>query len=205
MRSSQLQQHTADDFGRFLKSWNQTPRAVGAVAPSGRLLAKIMATGLRSGARVLELGAGTGTLTTAILGSGVAAKDLTLVERDPQFVKILQRRFPTCRVLQGDAMALNELVDAEAGTFDFIVSGLRSRSASCSSGCVMRFGRVAACISSRTPAGVRSVASCGAPSGSSHRCSGWRLSTCRRHSSIDCDGSERPDLAVGDAWRHSET
>jgi phosphatidylethanolamine/phosphatidyl-N-methylethanolamine N-methyltransferase len=124
MRSSQLQQHTADDFGRFLKSWIQNPLAVGAVAPSGRLLAKIMATGLRSGARVLELGAGTGTLTTAILGSGVAAKDLTLVERDPQFVKILQRRFPTCRVLQGDAMALNELVDAEAGTFDFIVSGL---------------------------------------------------------------------------------
>jgi phospholipid N-methyltransferase len=124
MSISQLQRHTADDFGRFLKSWIQNPLAVGAVAPSGRLLAKLMATDLHRGARVLELGAGTGTLTAAILGSGVAPEDLTLVERDSEFVQILRRRFAACEVLQGDATALDALIGERAGTFDFVVSGL---------------------------------------------------------------------------------
>jgi phospholipid N-methyltransferase len=116
-------QHRPDDLGHFLKSWIQNPTAVGAVAPSGRLLAKLMATGLRSGARVIELGAGTGTLTQAILETGVRAEDLFVVEQNTQFLKILARRFPDCPLVAADALSLAEHVPGP-GTFDFVVSGL---------------------------------------------------------------------------------
>src|SRR5690606_17594442 len=48
---------------RFFLNWLQNPLTVGAVAPSGRELARLMTAGLAPGARVVELGAGTGTLT----------------------------------------------------------------------------------------------------------------------------------------------
>ena len=116
------QEHTPDDFGHFFRSWIRNPLATGAFAPSGRSLSRLMATGLAAGARVLELGAGTGTVTEAILANGVRAKDLYLVERNPQFVRILERRFPHCQVLPADALALQPQL--QAGSFDFVVSGL---------------------------------------------------------------------------------
>jgi phospholipid N-methyltransferase len=115
--------HTPDDLGHFLKSWIQNPTAIGAVAPSGRLLAKLMATGLGRGARVIELGAGTGTLTQAILETGVRAEDLFVVEQNAQFLKILARRFPECPLVAADALSLTEHVPGP-GTFDFVISGL---------------------------------------------------------------------------------
>jgi len=117
------QRHTPDDLGSFLKSWIQNPTAIGAVAPSGRLLAKLMATGLSRGARVIELGAGTGTLTQAILETGVRAEDLFVVEQNAQFLKILARRFPECPLVAADALSLAEHVPGP-GTFDFVISGL---------------------------------------------------------------------------------
>ena len=117
------QSHTSDDFGHFIKGWIRNPLAMGALAPSGKSLAKLMARDIGAGARVLELGAGTGTVTEALLTNGVAPTDLYLVERDPQFVKILQRRFPRCYVVVTDAVELDLPCEAD-GSFDFIVSGL---------------------------------------------------------------------------------
>lgn len=124
MRAPQLQDDRTVELGRFFKSWIQNPLAIGAVAPSGRLLAKMMAMHLRPGARVLELGAGTGTVTQAILDSGVLPKDLHVVEQHAGFVRVLQRRFPESPVIQADAMALAEQFRGAQGTFDFIISGL---------------------------------------------------------------------------------
>ncbi len=116
------QAHTPDDFGHFFRSWIRNPLAMGAFAPSGRSLSRLMATGVAAGARVLELGAGTGTVTEAILANGVRARDLYLVERNPQFVRILERRFPHCHVVPADALALQPQL--QPGSFDFVVSGL---------------------------------------------------------------------------------
>lgn len=124
MTRSRPHEHTSDDFGTFIKNWLQSPRTVGAVAPSSRLLARLMAKGLRPGARVVELGAGTGTLTQAILASGVRPEDLYLVEQNPQFVEILARRFPGCPILPIDATVLASHLGAAVGTFDFVISGL---------------------------------------------------------------------------------
>jgi phospholipid N-methyltransferase len=123
MSSPRARRHTSDDFGRFIKSWLQNPLATGAVAPSGRPLARLMANGLQAGHRVVELGAGTGTLTRAILDAGVRPPDLKIVEQNPEFVQILQRRFPDCPIVAADAMALVDTLGASA-PYDFVISGL---------------------------------------------------------------------------------
>jgi phospholipid N-methyltransferase len=124
MSGQELQRaHTPDDFGHFIKGWIRNPLAMGALAPSSKSLAKLMARDIAAGSRVLELGAGTGTVTEALLATGVAPEDLYVVERERQFVKILQRRFPRCHVVAADALEL-DLPSGTEGGFDFIVSGL---------------------------------------------------------------------------------
>jgi len=60
----------------FLKRWLRRPFAMGAVIPSGRLLAEAMARATvqalegRPG-HVVELGAGTGEVTKALLAAGI--------------------------------------------------------------------------------------------------------------------------------------
>lgn len=117
------QSHTPDDFGHFFKGWIRNPLAMGAFAPSGKSLAKLMAKDVGVASRVIELGAGTGTVTEALLANGVAPSNLYIVERDPQFVKILERRFPRCHVIAADALELSLPFEA-AGAFDFVISGL---------------------------------------------------------------------------------
>jgi phospholipid N-methyltransferase len=115
------QSHTPDDFGHFFKGWIRNPLAMGAFAPSGKSLAKLMAKDVGPGSRVLELGAGTGTVTEALLAHGVAPSNLYVVERERQFVKILERRFPRCQVVAADAL---DLPLDTAASFDFVISGL---------------------------------------------------------------------------------
>ncbi len=82
-----------------------------------------MASGVASGAKVLELGAGTGTVTAALLAKGVEPSDLYLVECNRELARILERRFPRCHVIVADALALDtQLVPSAA--FDFVISGL---------------------------------------------------------------------------------
>jgi phospholipid N-methyltransferase len=97
---------------------------IGAVVPSGRLLAKLMVKNLRPGARVVELGAGTGTVTEAILESGVRARDLFVVEQNEAFIGILRRRFHGVAVVHGDALSLQADLGYLAGTVDGVISSL---------------------------------------------------------------------------------
>jgi phosphatidylethanolamine/phosphatidyl-N-methylethanolamine N-methyltransferase len=113
-----------DHIGRFLQNWVRTPRELGALVPSSRLLGKLMATNISAGARVIELGAGTGSVTRAILDSGVRPEDLYLVERNEEFAAILRRRFPRSPVIQADACSLTEHAADLPNGIDFIVSGL---------------------------------------------------------------------------------
>ncbi len=103
----------------FLKRWLRRPFATGAVVPSGRLLAEAMAATARAAidgrpGHVIELGAGTGGVTKALLAAGIAAERLVLVERDPEFATFLRRHFDGPRILEGDAARLPRLL-AEHG------------------------------------------------------------------------------------------
>jgi len=110
------------DWTRFLLRVLRNPRNVGAVAPSSRALARAMAVQIPSGP-VLELGPGTGVITEAILERGIAPRDLTLVEYDPDFVVLLRARFPGVTVIRGDAFDLAKTLGRTA-PFGAIVSGL---------------------------------------------------------------------------------
>jgi phospholipid N-methyltransferase len=118
------QQRQSAHRGAFFKSWLKDPFHVASVVPSGRALAKLMARDLDAGARVIELGAGTGTVTEAILERGVRASDLYLVEQHAAFASILRMRFPGAVVMQADAANLDAWLGDVAGTFDYVVSGL---------------------------------------------------------------------------------
>ena len=122
---SQLQhkRHSAH-HAAFFKNWLHDPFQVASIVPSSRSLARLMATDLCSGARVVELGAGTGTLTQALLDRGVRPADLYLVENNDAFASILGMRFPGATIVHADAQTLNERLEPLAGTIDYVISGL---------------------------------------------------------------------------------
>jgi len=97
-----------DEF-RFLKSWIEKPLTVGAVAPSGKALARVMANYVDPAVAgpIVELGPGTGPVTEALIARGIDPERLTLVEFDPQFCELLRTRFPGVNVVQGDAYSLS--------------------------------------------------------------------------------------------------
>lgn len=115
------------DEARFIRSWFDSPMTAGAVTPSGRFLARAMARCVDPATRglIVELGPGTGPVTEALLARGVPAEKLVLVEFDPSFCKLLERRFPGVRVVQGDAYRLGDtLCVLEGADVSCIVSSL---------------------------------------------------------------------------------
>ena len=76
-----------NDEVRFLRSWIEKPLHMGAVMPSGRLLARTMAhyVDLESEGPVVELGPGTGAITSALVERGIDQRRLVLVEFNPGF------------------------------------------------------------------------------------------------------------------------
>lgn len=114
----------------FLKRWLRRPLAMGAVVPSGKLLGEALAlTTLREiegrDGHVVELGAGTGEVTRALLAAGIPAARLALVERDPELVAFLRRHFRGPQIIEGDASRLPRLLAANGiERIAAVVSGL---------------------------------------------------------------------------------
>ncbi len=124
MASNEVQPNRQRQLGGFLRSLVSDPRSVGAVAPSSPSLGRLMARGCGAGTRVVEVGAGTGALTQAILDAGVFERDLYLVESDERFVEILEERFPAAQTLHGDATWLGQHLEELTDSVDFVISGL---------------------------------------------------------------------------------
>jgi phosphatidylethanolamine/phosphatidyl-N-methylethanolamine N-methyltransferase len=116
-----------DDEVRFLRSWIEKPLRMGAVMPSGRVLARTMAQYVNVDAKepVVELGPGTGAITNALIEHGVDQKRLVLVEYNPGFCALLRDRYPHAKIVQGDAYKLRDslwnVLNAPASA---VVSGL---------------------------------------------------------------------------------
>jgi phosphatidylethanolamine/phosphatidyl-N-methylethanolamine N-methyltransferase len=108
-RNTPIEKRIADE-ARFFRSWLDNPALAGAVSPSGRFLARMMARYVDpiKGGPIVELGPGTGAITEALLERGIAPGRLFLVEFDPGFCKLLKRRFPGVHVIKGDAYNLTE-------------------------------------------------------------------------------------------------
>ena len=110
----------------FWSAWLRNPLQVGAVLPSSNALARAMAAWVPAGPGLtLELGAGTGAVTAALLAGGVYPDHLVVVEKDTKLAAQLMRRFPGLRVLAGDAAHLRSLLGMpRGGTVDSVVSSL---------------------------------------------------------------------------------
>lgn len=111
------------------------PRAIGAACPSSPLLARRIAKLVRrpdQSSYVLELGAGTGSITHGLLRRGIPPERLIVVEQSPAMVKLLRRRFPGVVIIEGDAAEILTIVQdrLQLSTSDFshIVSSLPFRS-----------------------------------------------------------------------------
>ena len=97
--------------GLFFARWLAAPHKVGALIPASRHLARAMAEQIvpESGL-VVELGAGTGSVTRALIAAGLSCENLVVVERDPAFCRLLTKTFPGVSVLCGDALRLRALL-----------------------------------------------------------------------------------------------
>ncbi len=103
-----------EDEARFLRSWFERPLVTGSVTPSGKMLARTMASYVdpRMAGPVIELGPGTGPVTEALVRRGIEQERLILVEYNPDFCRLLRRRFPRATVVQGDAYDITATLGA---------------------------------------------------------------------------------------------
>jgi phosphatidylethanolamine/phosphatidyl-N-methylethanolamine N-methyltransferase len=112
----------------FFRSLLLNPKAVGAVLPSSRRLARLIASRVDRTATVVEIGAGTGVITQALLDRGIHSERLFVVERDPDLAIFLRSRFPKIHVICADALHSHELLRARAiSSVQTIVSSLPLR------------------------------------------------------------------------------
>lgn len=102
--------------GLFLRRWLANPLQMGSVVPSSPTLCRRIAAlaNWDPGEYVLELGAGTGVLSRALLERGVPPERLIVVEIVPDMAAHLRRVLPGVRVIQGDAFALMDSLPQEA-------------------------------------------------------------------------------------------
>lgn len=118
---------------QFLSAWLRNPLQTGSLLPSGSSLARAMAAQVdpESG-MVVELGAGTGVITRALIARGITPQQLVLVEKDPVLFGMLKRHFPEATVLCGDATHLKGLLRrAGVGQPSALVSSLPLLSMRC--------------------------------------------------------------------------
>ncbi len=109
----------------FLGSWLRRPLRVAAVAPSGRQLARLITDRIDPDAGpVLELGAGTGAFTAALVGKGVPPADIHVVELDDRMARVLSERFPDVNVTVANATVLFRDGFPFRGGFAAAISGL---------------------------------------------------------------------------------
>ena len=111
----------------FIKGMLRSPAYVGAITPSSPGLAKVMLRGidLTDGASVLELGPGTGPITSEIQRILACPTRYLGIERDPHFVRVLVERFPAMRFVEGSAeAAVDHIHQAGLQNLRAIISGL---------------------------------------------------------------------------------
>jgi phosphatidylethanolamine/phosphatidyl-N-methylethanolamine N-methyltransferase len=110
----------------FFALWLQKPLRIAAANPSGARLADAVARCIdlaRSGP-VLELGAGTGSLTQGLVRAGCLPERIIALEREPALVAVLRRQFPAITVIAGDATRIGEYLARSVERLAGVVSSL---------------------------------------------------------------------------------
>jgi phosphatidylethanolamine/phosphatidyl-N-methylethanolamine N-methyltransferase len=109
----------------FFLQWLSAPLRVGAIAPSSAQLAKAITAEISAeNAPVIELGAGSGVFTRALIERGVPQARLALVEQSEAFAGQLAAQFPQARVFCMDAAQLEAAAAIGGERAGAVVSGL---------------------------------------------------------------------------------
>lgn len=111
----------------FLKRWLANPLQMGSVIPSSPALCRrIAALVERQGDEVVvELGAGTGVISRALLAAGVPPERLVVVEIVRDMAEHLRRVLPGVNVIQGDAFDLaHALPERMVGKVGTVICGI---------------------------------------------------------------------------------
>jgi phosphatidylethanolamine/phosphatidyl-N-methylethanolamine N-methyltransferase len=95
----------------FLSAWIKAPFSMGAIVPSSGKLSRAMAAQIdhKHPGIIIELGAGTGPVTDALIESGVSPKRLWVIERESALCTILSAQFPALTIWCEDATHLKRL------------------------------------------------------------------------------------------------
>ena len=113
----------------FFSELVRSPKSIGAICASSKRLGMRIAEkiDLQKGGWIVELGAGTGAITRALLLHGIPASRLIVLEKSHHFAAHLRHCFPAIRVMQADAADINHILEGE-GPVSTVVSGLPLRS-----------------------------------------------------------------------------
>jgi phosphatidylethanolamine/phosphatidyl-N-methylethanolamine N-methyltransferase len=111
----------------FFRQWLRSPKSMGSVIPSSRALARAVAAEVawQPGQYVVELGGGTGAISQGLIERGIPRDKLIVIELDGALYGYLKERLAGCRVIQGDATRLGEILARhEIGEIGTVISGL---------------------------------------------------------------------------------
>ena len=126
-KQTQLQRKTFSEKVLFLKKLFKNPKAHGAIMPSSSALADFIAEQTPSDAKgiILEVGAGTGSFTHALLNAGINPQRLIVIELDEELCTYLRKRFPQTTIIQGNALHLTNILHQDTlGHITTIISGI---------------------------------------------------------------------------------
>jgi phospholipid N-methyltransferase len=115
------------DWWLMLRKFVAHGTSIASFSPSSRFLSRSMLRGIDwARARVVvELGAGTGPITKELVKAAPPDTKLVIVERDPDFCRLLRQKFPAVDIVEGDACRLDEILSERGiATADHVISGL---------------------------------------------------------------------------------
>src|SRR6202043_720098 len=110
----------------FFGLWLQKPMRIAAANPSGRRFADALArcVDLDRPGVVLELGAGTGSITRGLVRAGCSADGIIACKRAPRLAAVLRSEFPRIRVIEGDATRIGAYLAGRGERLAAVVSSL---------------------------------------------------------------------------------
>jgi len=111
----------------FFRRWIANPLKVGALLPSSPALARLLARHVEIGPddAVIEVGAGTGSITKALVSAGIPRDRLFVIEIDSDMCTYLRKQFPQVQIIHGDAGRLGDIVPSRwHGKVSTVVSGI---------------------------------------------------------------------------------
>jgi phosphatidylethanolamine/phosphatidyl-N-methylethanolamine N-methyltransferase len=111
----------------FFRRWLANPLQMGSIVPSSPALCRrvVAQTVANPDQIVVELGAGTGVISQALIASGLAPERLFVVEIVRDMADHLRATLPGVRVIEGDARRLPQLIPTELhGRIGTVVVGI---------------------------------------------------------------------------------